>query len=291
MFSVTSDAAANVPFQGAPSRSARSDQSQETTVLRALVDSNAADRQHARPGAGPIRPATPARRHAGARGQQRVAEHDRDRPDRQETIRTIPIPAPAQPSDANAGGNSDAAQQSTAKSGASKAAIRNQPQKRLPTAAIPPPIFNRRHRLGTDRADRDDAGRGRRCDCRRRRADWSRSRGLAGIRQCHRAACDCGSGHRRQHVDHRRCGSRAPAQTDAVPQRYGGSSRRNQLGRHREHESRNSTAASKRRRRRRSQATQPDTPTDHSRADGASAATVAAKTPVAAESDIPRLRP
>jgi flagellar hook-length control protein FliK len=119
VFSVTPDAPANAPFQSAPSRPARSDQPAGNDIFAALVDSNASTDNTPAPAQDPSSPSrrpddTPAP--ADNRGSQNTTATDQtagNGPDNSNT-------STAQPSDANAGGNSDAAQQPTAKSGASK---------------------------------------------------------------------------------------------------------------------------------------------------------------------------
>src|SRR6202042_519054 len=119
VFSVTPDAPANAPFQSAPSRPARSDQPAGNDIFAALVDSNASPDNPPAPAQDPSPPLrrsddTPAP--ADNRGSQNTTATDQTEgngPDNSST-------STSQPSDANAGGNSDAAQQPTAKSGASK---------------------------------------------------------------------------------------------------------------------------------------------------------------------------
>ena len=150
MFSVTSETAANLSLQNAPSRSARADQSPAPDSFSALIDSNAADT------AGNDRPAAPERPSPQQRPDDTSAASDNRQP--RDTASSSGAAANTQDAQPGAGqtvaadGSADAgtaakpAKPGVAKSGIVKTAVKDAASDIIasPDATAPPIPLHRR---------------------------------------------------------------------------------------------------------------------------------------------------
>ena len=212
MYSVTSEPAPNVPFQGAPpSRSAKSDPSQGSDSFGALVDSNTPPTPRAviapprrtgplaaaAPTMHPRRPTTGDRANTGpsSNAARQPNAADSDNANSTPHSPSPPVQAPTWHKSTGKGPRKTGAGKSTAKPGIPQLRDRSGCAHAAPDAATMTPA-----RLAVAIAAPVAA------------SDIVAA-GIAGHH--HRAACDCRSGHRRQHIDRR--GVRLTAATQAAP--------------------------------------------------------------------------
>ena len=203
MFSVTSEAAASVSFQNAPSKSARPDPSQLNDSFGAMVDSSIpADTGNDRVApAAPQPPASQRRADDTAAGADNTRSREASADRAAQNASDDRNASAQQASDANAAANADAdasaaaAQRSKAKSG-------DHERRRAKTSDKPSSdkasATDQAGYGAAGRAVRDDAEPGRGCDHGRHRIDGCSGR-TAGNRQRHGAAGHRSGGHRGQH--------------------------------------------------------------------------------------------
>ena len=174
VYSVTSEAATNVPFQSAPPRAARSDSSSGNDIFGALLDSNTAGDANNSAAPAPPQPAWQSllRQRSCRREQRRIAER-RPPPHQPATIpanQNASAPPAAPPPSANSDTSADAPQHFQSEVRQLEIRCRQINRKIIVRRHLRCRFFDRCHRLGAaERRDGDERHRDR--DPRYRRGD------------------------------------------------------------------------------------------------------------------------